>query len=177
MNFESTVIAAVLLLSPTAEPQHDLEYLPLLRPAFMALAVNAELIGEDERRIFKFTDNSGSDLANLHDLVIFLQRAPHLAELSRFPDVRATRVMARDIGAWQDALRMRAQFDIFHAEAVDAALGELYRRGAVYSRLYDAQWPQSVHIRRKALEELRDLLGDVAFYSGFLPPEPAFTRR
>ncbi len=143
-----------------------------LAPALRALALHWELLDPREvGYILAQADDFAGDLKLLQGRFQDLAAAPALAECHRFP----SREMVGDLLAfnrtYRDSLTNRLALDMIHAEELRAALAETDQLYRVWDMVRDARCEYYyVTYRRQALQQLRDLVGDPAFYSGQLPP-------
>ncbi|MCC6421730.1 MAG: hypothetical protein IT429_26225 [Gemmataceae bacterium] len=143
-----------------------------LGDALRAITLHLELLDPKEGGyVLAKAEDFLSDLKLLQGRYQELATAPPLAEARRFPN----RDMAGDLlafnRAYRDTLSNRLALDAIHAEELRAALTEtdyLYR---VWDMVRDARCEYYyITYRRQALQQLRDLVGPHAFYTGQLPP-------
>jgi hypothetical protein len=168
------LVAAALLTTPwEVVPLQDVAQMHAdLAPALRHLAIDWEILDRRETHYLLSTPQDfEADLKLLHDRFRELSTAPHVAEVARFP----SRDMVNDLLAfnrsYREDLNARLDLDLVHGEELRAALMEtdlLYR---IWDCVHDARCEFCfTPVRRQALQQLRDLVGDAAFYSGQLPP-------
>jgi hypothetical protein len=143
-----------------------------LAPSLRAMALHLELLDAREvgyllAKQEEFADN----LKVLQERFQELGDAPALAECKRFP----ARELAGDLlafnRAYRDSLANRLSLDAVHAEELRAALAETDQLYRIWDTVRDARCEYYyVTYRRQALQQLRQLVGPQAFYSGQLPP-------
>jgi hypothetical protein len=137
-----------------------------------ALALHLELL--DPREV-KYTlveaDAFASDLKELQGRYVKLADAPTLAECRRFPSREVAGDLLASNRAYRESLSHRLAVDAIHAEELRAALHETDQLYRVWDLVRDAHCEgYYVKYRREALQQLRELVGPHAFYSGQLPP-------
>jgi hypothetical protein len=185
-NYTPRTEAEVLLVSPflclgdiiAAEFAH---YQPvngparahaLLAPTLREVAIKLEIMDAREANyLLHEPQNFHQDLKQLQQRYQDLAGAPALAECLRFPerDVASELVAAnRD---FKEHLKQRLLIDPVHADEIEAAIAETDRLHQVWNTVREARCGfYYVVVRRQALKQLRELLGDQAFYRGELPP-------
>ncbi len=111
------------------------------------------------------------DLKLLQNRFQNLIDAPPLVDCKRFPNRDAINDMLTFNRNYRRDLEARLLFDRVHNEQISAALQEtdyLYR---IWDTVRNARCGYYyISVRREALKELRDLIGEEAYYSGQLPP-------
>jgi hypothetical protein len=143
-----------------------------LAPVMRAMVLHWELLDAREvGYVLAQADDFAENLKLLQGRFQELAAAPALAECIRFP----SRDMAGDLLAfnrsYRDSLTSRLALDMIHAEELRAALAEADQLYRIWELVRDARCEYYyITYRRQALQQLRDLVGAEAFYSGQLPP-------
>jgi len=166
------LLAAVLLTSPkeTSVPAEQAGWLEVLRPTFLTLAMDAEILDAREKGFVLGNDVAG-DLAMLQGRFQELARAPLVGEGHRFPDRKLINEFLALNRAYRNQLTARLAIDLVYAEELRAAIVETDQLYQVWDTVRDARCEYYyVTVRRQALQLLRDLIGAEAFYAGQLPP-------
>lgn len=99
-----------------------------------------------------------------------LLHLPPLDDALLFPrpkELRESRALNRN---YRKLLCDRKLFDAFNEETIDDAICDLDQLYLVYDYVLDANTQHSALYRRRALHDLRKLIGYEAYYSGRLPP-------
>ncbi len=167
------LFAFALLASPpeTLELSDPVQLHGPLAPTLQALALHLELLDAREKHILAKPDEFARDLKDLQERFQELAGAPSLADSHRFPNREIAGDLLAFNRAYRDSLSNRLALDAVHAEELRAALTEtdtLYQIwDAVQNTRCEAYY---IVFRRRCLQELRQLVGAQAFYSGQLPP-------
>jgi hypothetical protein len=168
------LLAFILLTTTpgTPDPARLAGLYPALRLPLQAMAVRWEILDPREARfILARPEDFAADLALLRHRFQDLADAPLLADSQRFPD-RAT---VNDLLAFNRAYRqhvdMRQPVELVHWWELRTALQETDYLYEVWDKVRDARCDYYyVTVRRLALKQLRDLVGEDAYYAGTLPP-------
>ena len=173
MSTYSCLFAFALLATPPdlLELPEAAKLFDTLGPDLKAIALHLELLDPKETYVLEERDDFAGDLKLLQGRYQDLRAAPPLVDCQRFPD----REMVGDLLAfnrlYREGLHNRLNVDRVHSEDLKAALSEtdfLYR---VWDKVRDARCEYYyVTYRRQALQELRDMVGARAYYTGQLPP-------
>jgi hypothetical protein len=171
---DSVIVAVALLTgSPdTVRPGGGAEMHALLAPTLQTLAVQWEILDPREMRyVLARPEDFSSDLQLLRRRYHELTEAPMLQDCERFPD-RAT---VNDLLAFNRAYRrhidVRQPVELSRWWELRTVLQETEYLYQVWDKVRDARCEYYyVTVRRKALKDLRDMVGDDAYYSGQLPP-------
>lgn len=166
--------AAVLLTTPPDQLElsenHNLH--ETMAPTLRAIALEWELM--DKREVGYVLSNPqdfNSDLKLLQGRYQSLIGAPLIFECKRFPDRDAVSDLMAFNRAYRDSLSTRLALDRVHAEDLQAALRETDELYRILDTVRDARCEYYyVTYRRQALQQLREMVGAQAFYSGQLPP-------
>src|SRR5262249_24018854 len=137
-----------------------------------AIALHLELL--DPREV-KYTlvkaDEFERDLKELQTRFAALADAPSLAECRRLPSREVAGDLLASNRAYRESLSHRLAVDVIHAEELRAALHQTDQLYRVWDLVRDARSEgYYVRSRREAVQQLRELVGPHAFYSGQLPP-------
>jgi hypothetical protein len=174
MSTYNCLIAFALLASPpdVLELPEAPKLHPPLAPALRAMALHWELLDPREvGYVLAQADDFAGDLKLLQGRFQELAAAPALAECKRLP----SREMAGDLLAfnrtYRDSLTNRLALDMVHADELRAALTETDQLYRIWDMVRDARCEYYyITYRRQALQQLLELVGPQAFYSGQLPP-------
>lgn len=167
----STALALCLITSPELTPD-GVNHLSHLSPVVVCLAVSLDLAGpgevpwliEDSQR------DPGKVIEEVRRRYADLQDTPPTWDVNRFPYVETTR-HARNLNrAYRSVLVEWRALCPERAADTDVVIGEVDWLYRVWDLVDDAgiEW-YSVPARRKALAELRSLIGEADFYAGILP--------
>jgi hypothetical protein len=143
-----------------------------LRPICQRVAVELELVDPKEARyILARDDDFAADLLLVQRRYADLKAAPRVQDALRFPD----RVTAQDFlacnRAYHQYLTALQTTDQGHADWCRSALVETDKLYQVWDLVRDARCDYyDVSRRREALQRLRAVLGEPAYYAGQLPP-------
>lgn len=153
---------ALALAAITAPPEVDTADCPCTIGAVHSVAMALELMDPAEAEWSPGLEVVRERWRELAD-------APSAEDAKRFPDREMCCEACSFNWAWRDY--MRDSWELWR----DDEIGDAIREG---ERLYDA-WDTArdagcpyywIHVRRRALAKLRDLIGQDAYYNGRLPP-------
>jgi hypothetical protein len=141
-------------------------------PAVRALAIRWEILDQREANyLLVDPERFEADIKALRVQYRQLRGAPPVAEADRLP----SRDLINDLLAFNRTYRQdlgaRLEVDALHGEDLRMAVAEsehLYRIWEAARDAKDACY--YVNVRRLALQQLRELIGDRAYYTGQLPP-------
>ncbi len=163
------VLAAALLVGPKDVPV-DANWIEVLRPTILTLAVNSEILDPRERA-FLLTQDPVGDLAMLQGRNEDFKGLPYLGECSRYPDRKLINDFLALNRSYRNDLNKRLEIDLIHADVIRDAIVDTDQLYQVWDTVRDAQCDYYyVTVRRQALGLLRELIGAEAFYSGRMPP-------
>jgi hypothetical protein len=168
------LVAALLLTSPPelTVPEPALAWAEACRGSLVALALDAQLLDVREpidyfTRRQEFALDLKALQVRFHDFAF----APLVEESQRFPDRRTINDLLDFNRAYHADLQTRLEADPLRAVHLRQALEETDQLHQIWCAARDAGCGYYyVTVRRQALRQLRDLIGDVAFYSGHMPP-------
>lgn len=168
------LVAFALLATPPDQlelPQAAKLYAPLA-PTLRALALHLEVLdGRELGYVLAEADDFANDLKLLQGRYHDLRTAPPLAECRRFPDRELVGDMLAFNRLYRDGLTNRLTLDRVHADELKAALAETDQLYRIWDMVRDARCEYYfITYRRQALQQLRELVGARAFYTGQLPP-------
>jgi hypothetical protein len=171
-TYDAVLAAALLTAPPTPLPtEQGVAWSDRLRPALIALAVEAELLSLREvDGVFQKPVQFAYDLKMLRERWQDLFCAPLVEESRRFPGCSLAKEHIALNRAVREELRERLSWDETRAHEIQRALDENDQLHRVWEEVRYANGPHDVHVRRQALARLRDLIGMEAFYRGQLPP-------
>ncbi len=163
---------AILLLTTALDPADLGPHLALVKPTFLALAVEAEILDRREEQFFEgLSQDPLGDVRALQQRYRQLQKAPRLAECERFLDRNRIEHLLAFNRAYRKDLLAGLELEARYAEQFRQAINEVDQCYLVWSLLRDARCGfYYVTARRQALLQLRDLVGVDAYYSAELPP-------
>jgi hypothetical protein len=131
------------------------------------IALKTELVGPHERWIADFR----SELAYVRRHGRELASAPPISDALWLPPSAVAQECRRFNLGYQRCLELRRQVFLHHQEEWTEALQEAQYLGEVWRRVETATCLTNSWVcRRRALQELRQILGSEAYYSGLLPP-------
>jgi hypothetical protein len=168
------IVATALLTAPpeTTQFMADGQWLVPLRGAVIQAALGGEILDRREERFTLVKEDSmRADLAMLQSRFQEFLNAPFLEECRRFPE----RSLVCDFLAFNRAYRTdlcsRMLIDPVHAEDLRNAILETDQLYRVWDAVRDSRCEYYyITVRRQALNLLREVIGNEAFYSGQLPP-------
>jgi hypothetical protein len=165
------VLAAVLLSAP-AEAPVDPSRTAFVRPALLVVAIDAEILDPREEHYWQSPPQDvPGDLQELRQRWTALAFAPRLAECERLPSRKEINDLLAVNRAYRNDLMARLEVDAVHAEELKIAIDETDQLYRVWEAARDARCAfYYVAVRRQALQQLREMVGPRAFYSGELPP-------
>jgi hypothetical protein len=168
------VLAAALLTSPgdTEPVGWSAPFCDCMHAAFMQAALDLELVDSREEFLLQGQSrDSAGDFKEVRCRFVQLLRAPLLAEGERFPDRRLINELLGSNRSYRRELETRLTLDFVHAEELRLGIRETDQLHYAWNLLRDARCDYYyVTVRRQALAQLRDLLGDEAYYRTLMPP-------
>jgi len=137
-----------------------------------ALALQWEVLDARETgHILARASEFKEDVRVLQERFHDLRSAPPLGEAQRFPGRDLVGDMMAFNRAFHENLSKRLEMDRIHAEELRSALSETDQLHHIWNTVHEINCPYYyVTYRRQALRQLRELIGDQAFYTGNLPP-------
>jgi hypothetical protein len=165
--------AVVLLTGPTAHfdlPENAASHAGCAG-ALRLLALHLEILDPLETHVLAHAPEFAADLKVLRGRYQEFAAAPRLHECFRLPE----RALVEDLLAFnrsfQKDLKDRLALDRIHAADLQTALEETEQLFQVWDAVREARCEYYyVTARRQALQQLRNLVGMDAFYTGQLPP-------
>jgi len=165
--------AAVLLTAPSGEFEsaESVAAHAGCANALRLLALNLEILDPLETHVLAHPEEFAADLKVLRGRYREFAAAPRLHECFRLPE----RALVEDLLAFnrsfQKDLKERLVLDRVHAADLQTTLDETEQLFQVWDAVREARCEYYyVTARRQALQQLRNLVGMDAFYSGQLPP-------
>jgi hypothetical protein len=139
--------------------------------AIRVLAIQWEILDPLETHILSQAQDFVADLRVLQSRYHEFAAAPQIQECYRLPE----RTVVEDLLAFnrclQKDLKERLALDRIHAADLQAALEETEQLFQIWDAVREARCEYYyVTARRQALQQLRNLIGMDAFYTGQLPP-------
>lgn len=168
-------LLAVVLLTAPPGPTDTAEVpglFPALRLPLRALAVDLEILDPREvRYILARPEDFAADLKLLRHRYQELGTAPAVDDALRFPERTTVNELLAFNRNYRRRLDLRQPLELVHGWELRIALQETDRLYQIWDRVRDARCPYYyVTVRRQALKQLRELVGEEAYYSGDLPP-------
>jgi hypothetical protein len=173
MNGFDLALAALLLTAPpgTLNLDNPTGLHTVAAPTLTALALQWELLDAREGDYLKNAQEFVSDLKVLQGRYAELRNAPPVNEIERFPSRDLVNDMLAFNRTYHDSVHSRQSVDMLHSEELQVILAETDQLHRVYEAVRDARCDYYyVTYRRQALNQLRDLIGLEAYYTGQLPP-------
>jgi hypothetical protein len=173
LNFKYALAAALLTASPDTLDLGDAAGVhQALAPALKAVAVEWEILDPRENRyVLAQAEEFPADLKLLQGRYRELVNAPRLEECIRFPERSLINELMAFNRAYRNDLTTRLALDTVHEEELRAALTETDQLYRIWDAVRDARCDYYyITVRRQALQQLRELVGAQAYYSGVLPP-------
>jgi hypothetical protein len=173
LTFKYAMAAALLTASPDSITLQDTASAHReLAPVLQHLAVAWEILDTRENRyVLSQPQDLAADLKLLQGRYRELQSAPRLEECSRFPERALVNEMMAFNRAYRGDLVNRLALDTIHEDELRAALAETDHLYRIWDAVRDARCDYYyITVRRQALQQLRELIGPQAYYSGNLPP-------
>lgn len=175
MMFAVDYLLAVVLLTASpdsADPPELSGMFPALRLPLQALAVELEILDPREvRYLLTRPEDFAADLALLRRRYHELATAPALVDALRFPERATVNELLAFNRSYRQHMDVRQPLELVHWWELRAVVEETDRLYRVWDKVRDARCPYYyVTVRRQALKDLRELVGEAAYYSGNLPP-------
>ena len=161
---------AILLLTTPLDPAELGPLLDDVMPAFLQVAVAAEVLDVREEQFFEgLSRDPAGDVRVLRQRYQNLLNAPSLAECERFLE---RKLIEEYLVFNRDYRKHLAQaLDWGYSEHVQMAIHDVDQCHFAWSLLRDAQCRYYyTNVRRQSLRQLRDVVGAEAFYSSQMPP-------
>jgi hypothetical protein len=172
-NFKYVLAAALLTAPPDSPDLADAAAVHrALAPALQAVAVDWEILDPRELKYVLTQDKDfATDLKLLRGRCRDLANAPRLEECTRFPERSLVNELMAFNRAYHNDLTARLLLDTVHADELRAALAETDQLYRAWDAVRDARCDYYyITVRRNALQQLREMIGAQAYYSGQLPP-------
>ncbi|MBY0524650.1 MAG: hypothetical protein K2R98_14700 [Gemmataceae bacterium] len=157
---------AILLLTTPIDPPAELGHSEPLRATLRALALQAELLDPREvSYVLARPEGFADDVALLRQRWQELNDAPSVYDADRLPDRSAC----------ADRLKLNCEYQRhlerqINTEQVREALAETIKLYHLWDAARDARCEYYyVTVRRQALKQIREQLGEDAYYAGQLP--------
>jgi hypothetical protein len=168
------LLAVVLLTAPVgaAEPSDLPEWFPALRLPLQTLAVNWEILDPREvRYILARPEDFSADLTLLRRRYQELISAPLVEDALRFPERTVVNELLTFNRSYRQHIDVRQPLELVHWWELRRALQETDRLYLIWDKVRDARCSYYyVTVRRQALKDLRELVGEASYYNGRLPP-------
>ncbi len=168
-----TVAELLGLRVPSAEqPSPDVMMHAVLAVSVRQLAIGLELFDPRETEyLLHDPQNFNQDLKQLQRRYQELADAPAAAECDRFPDRDAIGELLSLNRTYREEMCRRLEIDPANAAEIEQIIAETDQLYRIWNTAREARCGfYYVNVRRSALKQLRDLIGEPAFYRGELPP-------
>lgn len=155
-----------------ARKKHQQDWHRYTADSVQLLGVAWEILDVREcKHLFVEPGEYYGDLRLLQNRFRGLAQAPPLADCGRLPSREVVNDMLSFNLHFQRDLEARLAVDPVHDQQVRAALKETEQLYHVWDKVRTARCGYYyISVRREALQDLRGLIGEAAFYSGHLPP-------
>lgn len=164
----------LILIAGPKEPDKAFltEHFALIQMPLQMLAIEQEILDPREvRYILARPEDIGDDIKLLRRRYRELQDAPYLADSYRFPPREVINELLAFNRSYREYLKVRIPIDVVNTELLQNVLRETEALYTFWDAARDAQQPfYYVTVRRAALQKLRDLLGEEAYYRSEFPP-------
>jgi hypothetical protein len=168
------MLAAVLLTGTWSVPlpQEPGPAYGFLAPALRDLAVHLEIMDPKESDfLLAHPEDFAEHVRQLQDRYRELRDAPPVSEAARLPARDVVNDLLNFNRAFYQELTERLEVDTVHSNELEAARSETTHLYRIWDAVRDARCEHYyVNVRRQALMQLRDMIGQPAFYAGQLPP-------
>jgi hypothetical protein len=167
------VFAAALLTTPPGIPEQTPapDRWPSIQAALQETALRMEILDPRETSFLASADEFQRDLDILRNRHQELADAPLVADGGRFPDRESVNALLRFNRAYYRNLEGRQVWEPDRADLIGVVMAETDRLYEVWDAVRDARCEfYYITDRRKALQKLRALLGDEAYFAGEMPP-------
>jgi len=162
----SELYTLLLILSPWPVPVSQRAPEPVWQ-SLKQIAFRSELVGPHERWITDFR----SELSYVRRHGRELLDSPPISDCTWLPPYAVAQDCRRFNLSYQRSLELRRQVLLHRQEEWTEALCEAQYLGEVWRRIETATCPSNSWVcRRRGLQQLREILGPEAYYSGQLPP-------
>jgi hypothetical protein len=143
-----------------------------LAPALRVVAIDWQIMDRRETGyVLANAPEFEADLKALQERCHELRTAPPVSEARRFPSREVVGEMKAFNRAYRQRLDARLEWDLVHSEELLAARAEAEQLYRIWDVVEDARTECfNVNARRQALQQLREMVGETAFYTGQLPP-------
>jgi hypothetical protein len=159
-------LVVLIVLSPVEVPVNP-DAPPEAWQALKTISLELEVVGPHERWVPDFR----SEVRYVRAHVRALQDAPSLNDCEWLPSAETVADGCRFSEQYQMHLQTQMNQMPHREQEIGQALEESRRLYRVWDTVRRAALPQESWVsRRRALGQLRDALGDEAYYSGQLPP-------
>lgn len=171
-TYETVLAAALLTTGPVELPEELVCWRVVVAEPLKSLSFQEEILDRREAdHILQSRPVFAGDVRLLQGRFAELRHAPYLEECRRFPDRKLVNEFLNFNRAYRQDLVARMAIDKVHAEELRFVLAEVDALYQVWDTVRDARCEFYYDtVRRQALDLLRRLIGDEAFYSGRLPP-------
>jgi hypothetical protein len=168
------LLAVVLLTAPPGADDLPVPaaMFPVLRIPLQGMAVSWEILDPREMRyILARPEDFAADLNLLRRRCQELTSAPTVEDCLRFPERPKVNELLAYNRAYRQHMDMRQPLELVHGWELRLALQETDRLYQIWDKVRDARCPYYyVTVRRQALKQLREMVGEECYYSGNLPP-------
>jgi hypothetical protein len=173
--FACKYILALTLLSGNTFPEnrlHQLFWHAYLGDTIKQIAIAHEYMDVREKSyILKYWQDFNSHILLLQSRVKELYNAPRLFECNTLPNRAIVNDLLVDNRRYREDLVNRLALDVVHENEIRQIISEIDILYGIWDAVRDAKCEYYyITVRRKALADLRRMIGDRAYYTGELPP-------
>lgn len=169
----TNLLATLLLIAPCNADEIGIQQPDSsLLTALQEQALELELVDAREvGQVFAYPATFAADLTLVRERFAQLKDAPAVRDGDRFPDREAVNELLAFNYGFRQHLENEKLMRPGRWEEVQLAMQEANRLHQVWELVRDARSDfYHVTVRRQALKQLREMLGDEAYYNGTLPP-------
>lgn len=156
----------------TEEVDNVYETFATVRPVVQAMAIDWELLDPRETRyVLSRPEDFGGDLKLIRRRYGELHNAPPSQDCMRFPDRNLVNDLLKFNREYRQYLEARQATETVYWWQIRETMIECDRIYQVWDLVRESNCDYYyVTVRRQALQQLRNTIGEEAFYSGVLPP-------
>jgi hypothetical protein len=174
MGSLKALLAVMFLTMPTEDAQLEnaAQVHAELAPSLRALAIQWQIMDPRETGcLLANAHDFDTDLRTLQERYRELRYAPPVSEARRLPSRAVVGELLASNRLYRQGLEARLELDRVHSEDIQAAKAEAEQLYRIWDAVEAARSEfYNINVRRQALQQLREMVGDTAFYTGQLPP-------
>ena len=181
--FFYTLVTCYLLLAPL-QPPKSIESLPVFRSTLLKVLFDLDLASEDDPLDGYNNNQYGNFITfeHLQEWVASISNLPHSWESERFwTDQKLREDHLASNRLYQQRLKLMIDLEPHNRDHYESVLEETQRLFNIWNTTDDmlrARDFGNVRLCRRYLNDLKELIGEEAFYRGVLPPHlPTYLMR